>query len=893
MKSSTTSTKTSSSSSSLSSSSMSSQKSSRSTTNSTNSIESIGMGVGQQQQHQHQQNQQQQQPQPSVDFHGFDMTQLPKLKEFTIAKLEPESGSPIGEYMYNCIAYIFYCPLHRRIMLSLNERNNAVWLPFVALQPDKTWNMATTEGIAIIFSKEDSEIDPRLVKTIPVQSINCVHILRIQLPMTKKFIYRLIQLVTLDSVNQPPGDTATQFKCCTSSKHLQWIDMNDAITGNISGLWGPEVPMFVSFLVETNKPREISEIGFNVDNLITMIGLQDLINQQQQQQQQQNKNIDQILANTFHISKMDIGKIYSDFLEHCFPSFYMTYWSFCSYINDYFHECDTLLQLFQAFNSNRCGYLTFQEFFSGIVSIEPGCPNTNQRLRFIFRYYDLERRDHLDQNDMARMFRDLNWNEQSLGTWKNFPINFDQFIHLVSNDSIRTESLCRASSPLLVHICHNFQRRNDTRISAYRKSRVESSHHHHSSSVIVDKSHGPCLACRERNYEFGSHCVRFDPIGRCIEARNILEHDDTNELNISNDPTVNNDKNEMTMHKYSQDYVFSTVSIGPTFLDMLREFNAANAVQQQQQQSRKDRHINNKQQHQPLGFFAGTDNNHDLFIRYVTILCQNVRAIFDCEDKLIRINSSSYIIGDIIGDLGNLIKMERALWTSVPVVPSNYVFLGNYVNGIGINSMGIECILYLFALKIITPNKFFLLRGHNECRQMQKNKFQSECNRKYGDKSGHILYELINDIFDRMPLAIIIDESVACVNNNLPIRTTTSIDDINNNLPKELKDPNQFPIVKEILINVSRMNTADDNQNIDYLNRNGLTHLIRANQQLDRGFHIGGQKRIINLFSVPNSSAIIGSSAATNTGGRNDHELTVVVVDSPKIRIIKINTIIE
>ena len=493
-------------------------------------MESIGMGPSAAATAQQQQ-QRQIVMQPAIDFNGYDLPQLPKLKEFTIAKLEPESGSPIGEYMYNCIAYIFYCPVHRRIMVSINERNTAVWLPFVAIQPDKTWNMATTEGIAIVFSKDDSELDPRLVKTIPVQSINCVHILRIQLPISKKFIYRLIQLVILDSGNQPQilttGESGiAQFRCCVSSKHLQWIDISDAITGNISGLWGPEVPMFVSFLIETTKPREISEIGFNVDNLINIIGLQDLIIGNKRQQS--HKTMEQTMAQTLHITKHDIGKIYSDFLEHCFPSIYMTYWSFCSYINDYFQECDTLLQLFQAFNSNRCGYLTFQEFFIGIVSIEPGCPTILIRLRFIFRYYDLDRDDLLDQTDMQRLFRDLNtttvMSEQLLNQIK-YPLNFEDFRQLISKDSLRIESLCRASSPLLIHICQNFQRRNDTRISASRRnSRSESSHHYQSpSGIMMDKSHGPCLACRERSYEYGSHCVRFDPVGHCIEARNILE----------------------------------------------------------------------------------------------------------------------------------------------------------------------------------------------------------------------------------------------------------------------------------------------------------------------------------------------------------------------------------
>ena len=46
--------------------------------------------------------------------------------------------------------------------------------------------------------------------------------------------------------------------------------------------------------------------------------------------------------------------------------------------------------------------------------------------------------------------------------------------------------------------------------------------------------------------------------------------------------------------------------------------------------------------------------------------------------------------------------MERILWQEVPVVPNNFVFLGNYVN---VGKWSVECVLYIFALKIIAPNK--------------------------------------------------------------------------------------------------------------------------------------------------------------------------------------------
>lgn len=116
-------------------------------------------------------------------------------------------------------------------------------------------------------------------------------------------------------------------------------------------------------------------------------------------------------------------------------------------------------------------------------------------------------------------------------------------------------------------------------------------------------------------------------------------------------------------------------------------------------------------------------------------------------------------IGDLHGNLSDLLYFEKVLWHIGPCLsPSNLLFLGDYVDR-GAYSM--EVISYLFSYKLQSPMKVTLLRGNHEIREVQKMfTFYKECVLKLGEKLGNEVWNAVNNAFDTMPIAAVIDGKV-------------------------------------------------------------------------------------------------------------------------------------
>ncbi|KAI8373213.1 serine/threonine-protein phosphatase 2B catalytic subunit A1 [Radiomyces spectabilis] len=257
-------------------------------------------------------------------------------------------------------------------------------------------------------------------------------------------------------------------------------------------------------------------------------------------------------------------------------------------------------------------------------------------------------------------------------------------------------------------------------------------------------------------------------------------------------------------------------------------------------------------------------------------ILEKATEILKTEENLLEVDAPITVCGDIHGQYYDLMKLFE-----VGGDPANttYLFLGDYVDR---GYFSIECVLYLWALKMWYPDTLSLLRGNHECRHLTDYfTFKIECRHKYTER----VYDACMESFCALPLGAVMNKQFLCIHGGLSPELHT-LDDFKKF--DRFREPPTHGLMCDLLWADPLEEFGQETSNelfvhnhvrgcsyffsypaaCAFLERNGLLSIIRAHEAQDAGYRMYKKSRttsfpaVMTIFSAPNYLDVYNNKAA-------------------------------
>mmetsp|Transcript_54574 Transcript_54574/g.130195 ORF Transcript_54574/g.130195 Transcript_54574/m.130195 type:complete len:690 (-) Transcript_54574:166-2235(-) len=153
------------------------------------------------------------------------------------------------------------------------------------------------------------------------------------------------------------------------------------------------------------------------------------------------------------------------------------------------------------------------------------------------------------------------------------------------------------------------------------------------------------------------------------------------------------------------------------------------------------------------------------YVDNISIMATAARKILAVQPSLAQAKAPCRIFGDLHGHFRDLLLLFVSYGGPDEHNAPMFVFNGDFVDR---GDHQIEVIGLLLALKVLLPERIWLVRGNHEDRAMnRKYGFAEECRNRLGPEVGTNLFDLIHKVFDHLPIACLIDYRVLVVHGGI------------------------------------------------------------------------------------------------------------------------------
>lgn len=268
--------------------------------------------------------------------------------------------------------------------------------------------------------------------------------------------------------------------------------------------------------------------------------------------------------------------------------------------------------------------------------------------------------------------------------------------------------------------------------------------------------------------------------------------------------------------------------------------------------------------HELLPQLFSTEYNDSLIL-----LARAATKMLTVQPVVAEASAPCRIYGDLHGQFRDLLLFFWAFGSPLRKDAPMLIFNGDFVDR---GAHQLETVGILLALKVLLPERVWLIRGNHEDRSMNmRYGFHSECVKKLGASLGGKVFDSVHKAFDQLPLACVVNKRILVVHGGLGdgswqldhlTAITRPIQDIENQpwLNNILwSDPIEDDAQRDAGVfgvhpSPRGGNASQFGWNITktFCARNGLSLIVRSHQskQDSLGFDVMHDNQLIRVFSA-------------------------------------------